>query len=412
MKKLSFYFLLLFALLFSASCESETDDVSPSEASELGYSSDVGRGGGGSGEPSAPGGQVTDSIPAGQVTAGEWNDLDNWSFWQQLMQKPEFDSIPDVWELYTERRFSFKVTGSTGAAVANAKVELINGRAQLDYTARTDNRGYAELFKSFEDAISTEEIPSARITSPDGTVSTVVTAYPGARAANEVQLQWSPNPAANSVDIVELAFVVDATGSMGDEIQYLQAELQDVLSRVQNSASVAPPMFRFGSVFYRDVEDDYLTRVQQFTESPAQITNFIRAQEANGGGDWEEAVDEALDVAVNQLNWSDDGRARMLFLLLDAPPHNNERVKTRMQRTLKAAAAKGIMIVPISASGIDKGTEFLLRIMAIATNGTYTFVTNHSGIGNEKIEPTVGQYEVEYLNDLLVRLVRERVEYQ
>ncbi|MEL7222149.1 MAG: T9SS type A sorting domain-containing protein, partial [Bacteroidota bacterium] len=37
-------------------------------------------------------------------------------------------------------------------------------------------------------------------------------------------------------------------------------------------------------------------------------------------------------------------------------------------------------------------------------NGTYTFVTDHSGIGNAHIEPSTDAYQVAFLNDVLVRL--------
>jgi hypothetical protein len=74
------------------------------------------------------------------------------------------------------------------------------------------------------------------------------------------------------------------------------------------------------------------------------------------------------------------------------------------------AAAKGIRIVPIVASGIDKSTEFLMRLTAIATNGTYVFITDDSGIGDDHLEASVGEFEVEFLNNLLVRVVGEMVE--
>ncbi len=48
-----------------------------------------------------------------------------------------------------------------------------------------------------------------------------------------------------------------------------------------------------------------------------------------------------------------------------------------------------------------------MRLFAISTNGTYIFITNHSSIGNDHLEATVGPYEVEYLNNLMVRLLNE-----
>ena len=76
-----------------------------------------------------------------------------------------------------------------------------------------------------------------------------------------------------------------------------------------------------------------------------------------------------------------------------------------MQTATKKASEKGIKIIPVVASGIDKETEFLMRFIACATNGTYVFLTDDSGIGESHLEPTVGKYEVEMLNDLIIRLI-------
>jgi hypothetical protein len=43
--------------------------------------------------------------------------------------------------------------------------------------------------------------------------------------------------------------------------------------------------------------------------------------------------------------------------------------------------------------------------MALATNGTYVFLTDDSGIGGTHIKPTTDEFSVEKLNDLLARLV-------
>jgi hypothetical protein len=59
------------------------------------------------------------------------------------------------------------------------------------------------------------------------------------------------------------------------------------------------------------------------------------------------------------------------------------------------------------ASGADKDTEFLMRFFAISTGGTYVFITDHSGVGNPHLIPSVGEYTVEPLNDLMVRLINE-----
>lgn len=165
-----------------------------------------------------------------------------------------------------------------------------------------------------------------------------------------------------------------------------------------------------GSVFYRDEGDDYVTRVSAFTSNITTTLNFIKQQQASGGGDFPEAVHTALDKAVNNLQWSSTARTRILFLLLDAPPHYENNVITDLQKHIKDAAAKGIKVIPITASGIDKETEFLMRFLAVTTNGTYVFITNDSGVGNEHLEPTVGKYDVELLNNLMVRLINKYIQ--
>jgi hypothetical protein len=56
-------------------------------------------------------------------------------------------------------------------------------------------------------------------------------------------------------------------------------------------------------------------------------------------------------------------------------------------------------------SGISKDAEYLMRSIALATNGTYAFLTDHSGIGDSHIAPSTDEYEVELLSDLLIRVI-------
>jgi hypothetical protein len=105
------------------------------------------------------------------------------------------------------------------------------------------------------------------------------------------------------------------------------------------------------------------------------------------------------------MSWEDDAQAKLLFVVLDAPPHYSDENVKKLQELARKAALKGIRIIPIAASGIDKSTEYLMRAMALETNGTYLFITNDSGIGNDHIAPTTDSYKVEMLNDLILRII-------
>jgi len=179
--------------------------------------------------------------------------------------------------------------------------------------------------------------------------------------------------------------------------------LQSVIARVEENS---PELDMFtASVFYRDEGDDYLVRHSGFSGATKTTLDFIKAQSADGGGDFPEAVHSALNTTLGELQWSSTAKTRIAFLLLDAPPHNKTNIVGQLQDAVEAAAKKGIKIIPITASGIGKETEYLMRAFSIATNGTYVFITDDSGIGNDHLEASVGEYQVEKLNDLLVRLI-------
>ena len=161
-----------------------------------------------------------------------------------------------------------------------------------------------------------------------------------------------------------------------------------------------------GSVFYRDQGDLYLTRLSPFTSDISSTMAFIKEQWAEGGGDTPEAVHTALDVALKQLQWHNDAYAKMAFLLLDAPAHkDHEGVIESLQASITAFAANGIKIIPVFCSSGEKECEFMCRQFAILTGGTYVFLTDDSGVGGDHVTPTVGDYQIEHLNNLIYRLI-------
>jgi hypothetical protein len=192
---------------------------------------------------------------------------------------------------------------------------------------------------------------------------------------------------------------------MGDEIAYLKAELEDVLNKIKKNHKDVN--VNTASVFYRDKSDAYLVQKSDFSDDIKTTVDFIKLQGAGGGGDFPESVDAGLNAAINELKWKEDALANVIFLILDAPPHGDTESIKAIQNLTKQAAEKGIRIVPVTASGIDKSTEYLMRSIALATNGTYVFLTDDSGIGGSHIKPTTDEYQVEFLNDVFIRLIKQ-----
>ncbi len=341
-------------------------------------------------------GNPNGQIEPGILTAGEWNDLNNWDFWNNLLSNQTYYNDANKWNLKEIKRYSFVVSDKNESLVANAEITLLSNQVEV-WKTKTDTKGKATLWSDIELKGLT-----ARVNFDDAeTIVSDVKAYE--KGFNKVKL----NKTIANKKIIDIYFAVDATGSMGDEINYLKAELNNVIKRIKQNNPLLE--MRFGSVFYRDEGDDYVTRDLNFTTDEASLISFISKQSANGGGDFPEAVHTALDIAITQNSWNDTASGRVLFLLLDAPPHYTQDVISSLELNLIKAAEKGIKIIPITASGIDKATEYLMRSFAILTNGTYVFITDDSGVGNDHLEPTIGKFEVEKLNDLMVRLVGEYV---
>lgn len=336
---------------------------------------------------------------SGALTAGEINDYSKWKMWQDLSAS-ELKSFADAWKIAPKGRYTLQLRSQSGLPLADAVVRLLANRTKVIYSARTDNTGKAELWYT----TTGEEVVRSGLSMEveyQGQKEQVKNVTPFDEGVNHFMMRVE----CSEMNNVDIAFVVDATGSMGDELNYLKEEMNDIIFKSKQISSTLN--FHFANVFYRDEgREEYLTKEMDFNRVLSKSVQFIDEQRAAGGGDYEEAVEVALDKAINELSWNEEARTRIIFLILDAPPHNNEANQKKLNELMRKAAEKGIRIVPVGASGINKSTEYLMRTMAIATNGTYTFLTDHSGIGNSHIEPSTDEYEVETFNDILVRIVK------
>lgn len=336
---------------------------------------------------------------AGVITAAEWDDLDNWQFWSNLVgTNAELQNVISEWGYHTNNRIEVAVKDQAGNKVINAKVELKKNNVVL-FTAKTDNKGEAELWLGLNEETFVEDPSDYKIF-----VNGVHSRTGFSAGLNPITIEESNG----HENMAQVAFVVDVTGSMGDELNFLKLDMENVMERV--SVKNPATALQTGAVFYRDKGDDFVTKLSSFTDNISSTLSFVNEMDARGGGDAPEAVHSALEETLDNLDWNENARARMVFMILDASPHQEPAVIASLQNSINDAAARGIKIIPITASGIIKETEFIMRNFAVATNGTYVFITDDSGIGGDHIEATVGDYEVEYLNDLIVRLIHENVE--
>lgn len=341
---------------------------------------------------------------AGLLTAGEWNDLHNWNrHWTDLLADSEITSYEDMYGFFARQRYTVMLMNEQDVPLADVVVQMKNA-GEIIWETRTDNTGKAELWAGIFDKKTFSSLTvEAWIHGKKHDLGLPKSAKDGFNFFKINTECYAPT----NVDIV---WAVDATGSMGDEIEYLKTEVLDVIGRAKSNNPKLS--FRMGTAFYRDKGDEYIVKSSGLSPDINSTVEFIQKQFAGGGGDYPEAVHSALEEVVYGQKWSEHAIARICFLVLDASPHQDPAVKASLQKTIREAARLGIRIVPLTASGIQKDTEFLMKFFGLATNGTYVFLTDHSGIGGKHLEPTTDEYKVEPLNDLLVRIITEYTSIQ
>lgn len=207
--------------------------------------------------------------------------------------------------------------------------------------------------------------------------------------------------------ILDLAFIIDTTGSMSDQINKLKVTIESISEQV--GALEVKPRIRFGMVIYRDHTDEYLTRIYDFTENLEEFKKTLNTVQADSGGDYPEDVNTALADALEQLSWSQGKNvAKLSFLIADAPPHmdygQNYDYRTAMLRALEM----GVKIFPLASSGLDNTEgEYIFRQIALITNAQYVFITNNNGGTDYHIEEQ--NYSVSALDALIVKLIGDEL---
>jgi hypothetical protein len=210
---------------------------------------------------------------------------------------------------------------------------------------------------------------------------------------------WTVAPVAKQT--LDVSLIIDTTGSMGDEIAYLQSEFSALSTTIAMNHPDAQQ--RWSLVLYKDTVDEYVTRFFDFGETPEDFRKQLATASAGGGGDYPESPEKALEVA-QQLHWrADDATAKLAFWVTDAP-HHDDRAQ-EMADAIRGVGKLGVHVYPVAASGVDELAEVSMRTAAELTGGRYLFLTSDSGIGGAHKEPTIPCYFVTKLDVAIERMV-------
>ncbi len=177
--------------------------------------------------------------------------------------------------------------------------------------------------------------------------------------------------------VVEVAFVLDTTGSMGPLIEGAKRKIWSIATAIIDCTPDAD--IRMGLVAYRDIGDNYVTKTFDLTTDIQGLYGDLLQLKAKDGGDWPESVNEALMVATNQLSWSyGHNTTRIMFLVGDAPPHMNYAQDMKYPEVIRLARQKGITVNTVQA-GRARDTERVWREIAQMGSGEYMPIPQDGG---------------------------------
>jgi hypothetical protein len=331
-------------------------------------------------------------VPAGQLTAGTWDDNLNFSFYSTYLASSTTSQLSGMPVISRADRMVILVRSADTQPVAGAQVSVDDGLGH-SWTSTTGAEGRVIYFPGWAG------VSVGAAVTITATVADLSTSVTGTAAAGTVELKLG-QAAMPTVAALDLAFVIDTTGSMGDELSYVRSELDHIVGGI--AAQFPAIAQRWALIVYRDEGDEYVVRSFDFTTDLAGFRSSLAAQAASGGNDTPEAVDQAL-VAATQLGWRGGATARVAFWIADAPHHVGKQ--GNVVTALAAAGSKGIHVYPVAASGIDDLGEFTMRTAAEVTGGRYLFLTNDSGIGGSHAEPHIPCYYVTTLESAMRRMV-------
>ena len=177
--------------------------------------------------------------------------------------------------------------------------------------------------------------------------------------------------------VVEVAFVLDTTGSMGPLIEGAKRKIWSIATAIVDANPDAE--IRMGLVAYRDIGDEYVTKTYDLTTDIQDLYANLLELKARGGGDWPESVNEALEVGVTKLKWTQGPEiCRIMFLVGDAPPHMNYAQDTKYPEVMRMARERGILVNAVQAGGA-RDTERIWREIAQMGHGRFIPIPQDGG---------------------------------
>jgi hypothetical protein len=329
------------------------------------------------------------------------------SFLQTWVERPDVAGRYDATNVSGQRWI--QIRDARGVPLPGARVSVVDpGTERVVWSGTTYGDGRLPFYPSLDPA-------GAPVVdgfdAPEGgwlvqaSVGELVQSKRWTEDSSEFEMKMDVESAAGPVQL-DVAFVIDTTGSMSDEIARIKQTLLSLTDRLGDEQEVE---LRYGAVLYRDLGDEYLTSRHPFTTDLEAFDQALQEIQANGGGDMPESMNQGLAEAVGSLEWR-EGVAKVAFVIADAPPHTDYQSDVSYSRSTAAALHEGIRIHTVAASGLDDLGSLVFRQVAQLTRGKFIFIEYGSTAASAADHGVTGSVSSNNLDDILYEQIRSEIQ--
>lgn len=314
--------------------------------------------------------------------------------------------------LPVQERIIIRVRDKNSRSLPNAKILISSGQSTL-ITGKTYADGAFLFFPAqYDAAASDDQYQNYRVVVEAQGVQTQLTIERYQRREIEVRFDFARHEMQQVP--LDILFILDTTGSMGEEISRLKRTIEIIKLNLASLAS--HPRVRFGMVLYKDRGDTYVTRIVPLVEDLEVFQGALNKVTATGGGDTPEDLQAALYDGIHRIQWQPEG-IRLAFVITDAPPHLDYSQSYAYTRSAIDAKERGIKIFSIGTGGLNLNGEYVLRQIAQYTYGKYIFLTygekGESGGGQpgSVSHHTGANYQTDKLEAIIIRFAKEELNH-
>lgn len=177
---------------------------------------------------------------------------------------------------------------------------------------------------------------------------------------------------------VEVAFVLDTTGSMGGLLEGAKKKIWSIATEIL--AGKPKPDVYIGLVAFRDKGDAYVTKTTALTDDLDKVYKELTLLQPGGGGDHPENVRAGLNEALANLQWSADKTTlKIVFLVGDAPAHTDYTDVPTIEELCSKAVKSDVIINTVRCGG-DQQTERMWQDIARRAEGRYFSIEQTGGV--------------------------------